>query len=189
MNRPARAPRAPRARYRIAVIATATAFILMLSGCSVTLVPGTQPDGPYEGCTLANDLDLDCAYERPDPTEPRPSLTPEPSPVDAPDPEPPADEPPTEPAPDPPVTDPDHPGRICGGEGEQELGPCPEDPPVEDPSTDEPPVQCEKPGWGNGDTNHDHCGPPGRDDDSRLVLRDLPTWEPVPIAPEGDSGL
>ena len=29
------------------------------------------------------------------------------------------------------------------------------------------PSDCESPGWGWGDENHEHNGPPGQDDDSR----------------------
>lgn len=41
-----------------------------------------------------------------------------------------------------------------------------DEPPVDEPPADEPPaddVERMRPGWGHGDKNHDHSGPPGKD--------------------------
>jgi hypothetical protein len=42
------------------------------------------------------------------------------------------------------------------------VEPPPSEPPPAEPPPAEPPPTSERPGWGKGDDNHVHTGPPGQ---------------------------
>lgn len=144
-------------------------------------------EGAWEGCVYTPAVaDVECGYESPErgpyPGGAPPSTVP---PTPGPDPEPEPPEP--EPEPDPPEEDPDdgpnetpedegtgddppEDGEGGEGPGEDDEGPGEDDEtPGEDdgalPETPGPPVGDCKPGWGHGDKNHCHDGPPGHDRD------------------------
>ena len=102
---------------------------------------------------------------RPQPPAPKPepaAPTPKPAPKPAPKPPTPQPKPPTggsgptggTPAPAPPA-----PAPAPGGSGQ----PAPAPPPAPTPPPDsEPAAVVQRPGWGHGDKNHDHTGPPAK---------------------------
>lgn len=150
-------------RYGLAAIA-----LLLLTSCAPGLTRVDENDvvlsGPYEGCsvyTLDRLWTIDCPYRAIDWGDPTPGQLPiregppsEPA-------EPPIivvpDQPtfPGEPVPTPPQP-PEEPSTPTDPEQPDE----PTDPDVDEPEEEED-EEC-KPGWGFGDPNHCHAGPPGR---------------------------
>ena len=116
-------------------------LVMLLSACT----PGTIETGPYRGCELTWDAQINCDYrDLLSPREEPPTVAPTPPGLP-----PIVEEPPHEPEePETPDTpeEPEEPGT-------------PEEP--TDPGSPPEEEDC-KPGWGWGDKKHCHDGPPGR---------------------------
>ena len=102
---------------------------------------------------------------------PKPTPKPTPAPTPAPTPQPPAPQtPPTQPAQTPPVAAQPQPSPSPSPSPSPEPKPPPKPDPKPEPKPEPPPTPQpppsgsgdDKPGWGDGDKNHDHTGPPGK---------------------------